>query len=139
MDRSRPSCVGGLGHETEQIFVFVCIFVSSERGGNIFYGAAENLRNLALIATAAEDGSDTEASWDEKKARVAIRKLYDEAGRISGKFSTFLNDLLPLILRPCRLRKEPFTSSAVSEPGSSHSIVFVDEDRIVSRGDPSSK
>ena len=50
-------------------------FVSSEHSVNTFYSVAEKVRNVALIATADEVGDDEMKSWNEARARVAIRVL----------------------------------------------------------------
>jgi hypothetical protein len=91
-------------------------FVSTQYSGNIFYNAAENIQNLALIATAGEVLGFTEAtSWSEEVARQSIRKLYDEVCRISEKFNEFCNDVLRLIVRQCPLQSRTLTSTAVSD------------------------
>ena len=108
-------------------------FVSSERSINTFYSVAEGVRNVALIATADEVGKNEMKSWNRARARVAIRKLYAEAGRITEKLDSFLGNLLPLILRPCHLKKDSFTSGAIADPQTCHSLIFVDEDIIIRR------
>jgi hypothetical protein len=108
-------------------------FVSSERSVNTFYSIAENIRNAALIATADQLGDDQPKLWDEARARVAIRRLYAEAGRVSEKLDLFLGNLLPLILKPCHLKKDSFTSGAVADPEGRHSLIFIDEDAIIRR------
>ncbi len=108
-------------------------FVSSERSINTFYSVAEKIRNVALIATADEVGDGETKSWSEARARVAIRKLYAEAGRITEKLDSFLGDLLPLILKPCNLQASSFVPDAISDPQVCSSMIFVDEDAIITR------
>jgi hypothetical protein len=108
-------------------------FVSSGRSTNTFYSVAENIRTLALIATADEIGDDEAKPWSEARARVAIKKLYAEASRITNNFESFLNDLLPLILKACHLKTDSFTSAAIADPQACRSLIFIDEDRIIRR------
>jgi hypothetical protein len=109
-------------------------FVTTQYGGNTFYNAAESIQNLALFATAGEVSGFTEAtSWTEGVARQAIRKLYDEVCRISEKFNDLCNDILPLLLKQCRLQWTALSSSAVSDPETCDSIIFVDEEAIIRR------
>jgi len=108
-------------------------FVSSEHSVNTFYSVAEKVRNVALIATADEVGDDETKSWNEARARVAIRKLYAEAGRITEKLDSFLGDLLPLILEPCSVQASSFISDAISDSEVCCSMIFVDEDAIIAR------
>jgi hypothetical protein len=108
-------------------------FVSSKTPVNTFYSFAENVRNVALIATSDERGQDETLSWEEARARQAVQTLYAEAGNVSEKLETFLDDLLPLILRPCSLERRPFTSTAVADPARCQTVIFVDEEAIVRR------
>jgi hypothetical protein len=109
-------------------------FITTQYGGNIFYNAAENIQNFALIAAAGEELGLTEStSWTEDVARQAIRKLYDEVCRISEKFNDLCNDILPLILKQCTLQRSALRSSAVSDPETCDSIIFIDEEAIIHR------
>jgi len=109
-------------------------FITTQYGGNIFYNAAENIQNFALIAAAGEELGLTEStSWTEDVTRQAIRKLYDEVCRISEKFNDLCNDILPLILKQCTLQRSALRSSAVSDPETCDSIIFIDEEAIIHR------
>jgi hypothetical protein len=93
-----------------------------------------------LIAAAGEELGLTEStSWTEDVARQAIRKLYDEVCRTSEKFNDLCNDILPLILNQCRLQRTALSSSAVSDPETCDSIIFVDEEAIIRRPEDSTK
>jgi hypothetical protein len=67
--------------------------------------------------------------------RRAVQTLYAEAGKISEKFEAFLDDLLPLVLRPCSLERRAFTSAAVADPAKWQPLIFVDEEAIVRRAE----
>jgi hypothetical protein len=108
-------------------------FVTTQYSGNIFYSFAEDLRILVLIATADEANDDKSLSWDESRARQAVRKLYDELSQVSDKFTTFCADVLPLIIKQCPLRGTMRNTSAVSDPHSTDSIIFIDEDGALLR------
>jgi hypothetical protein len=103
-------------------------FISSTTPVNTFYSFAENVRNVALIATSDECGEDKTLSWEEPRARQAVQTLYAEAGTVSEKLERFLDDLLPLILRPCSLERRSFTSTSVADPAKCQTLIFVDED-----------
>lgn len=109
-------------------------FVTTEFSGNVFYSLAENIQNLALIAAAGEALGFTErTSWTEEIARQAIRRLYDEVCRVSGKFNDLCNDVLPLLIKQCGLRSSTFTSFAVSDLETCDSVIFVDEEAVIRR------
>ena len=109
-------------------------FVTTQYGGNIFYNVAESIQNLALIATAGDELGFTEStSWSEDVARQAIRKLYEEVCRVSDQFHKLCDDLLPLIIKQCKLKRKVLSSSAVLDPERCDSVIFVDEEAVIRR------
>lgn len=109
-------------------------FVTTQHGGNIFYNAAESIQNLALIATAGDElGFNESISWTDDVARQAVRKLYDEVCRVSDQFHDLCDDILSLIIKQCRLQRTVLSSSAVSDPETCESVIFVDEEAFIRR------
>jgi hypothetical protein len=110
-------------------------FVSSTSPVNTFYSFAENVRNVALIATSDDGAKNETLSWEEARVRRAVQTLYGEAGKVSEKFEAFLDDLLPIVLRPCSLERCAFISTAVADPAKWQPLIFVDEEAIVRRAE----
>ncbi len=100
-------------------------FVTTQYGSNIFYNVAESIQNLALIATTGDElGFTQSTSWSEDVARQAIRKLYEEVCRVFDQFHQLCDDLLPLIIKQCKLTRKMLSSSAVLDAETFDSVIL---------------
>lgn len=107
--------------------------VTSDGSGNVFYLSAEDVRNVSVLGLI-DPSLFHPGGFNATKAQTAVRKLYDEALHVLTLLCDFSDDALILIAGQCAPTKpEPVLSSAISDPGAAHSVIFVDEDLIRTR------